>query len=346
MQNQNTRKKILTLISIVVLGFVFCSAGYAENEIEFVPGEDSGFFYIIKKGDTLWDLSQKFYNSNWDWPALWEMNPDIKNPHWIYPGRKIRIFFKEKGKLKPIIVSVKKSPPELIQPSFSLASMDRIGFIKKEAHPALGSIIREKDGREMISTGNIIYIKPTGNGEMIPGSTYHVYDTSPIEEKLNSEDKEPFTGIKHLIKASIKIIEDKGEYVSAKVTETYRAVNNNDLIMDYYDRDEVLTVEENPEPIDAKVICAEDNMLMINDLRIGFISAGSQVVKPGQIYTIKRLNENKQHKLYNSGKKDKNAIKLEDIESGKLIVLHTEDVAATVMILSSEYAIHEKDMVN
>ena len=75
-----------------------CSTGFAKdknssnNDEEFVPGTDSGFFYTIKKGDTLWDLSQKFYNSQWDWPGLWEMNEDIKNPHWIYPGKKIRIF--------------------------------------------------------------------------------------------------------------------------------------------------------------------------------------------------------------------------------------------------------------
>ncbi|MFK5953410.1 MAG: LysM peptidoglycan-binding domain-containing protein, partial [Desulfobacterium sp.] len=47
------------------------------------------FYYTIQKGDTLWDLSQKFYNSQWVWPGLWEMNHQIKNPHLIYPGNRI-----------------------------------------------------------------------------------------------------------------------------------------------------------------------------------------------------------------------------------------------------------------
>ena len=122
MQNRTIFKRIMAYFLITVFGLIVLNTTiFAETEIEFVPGEDSGFYYVIQKGDTLWDLSQKFYNSQWDWPGLWEMNDDIKNPHVIYPGKKIRIFFKEKDKLKPIIVTVKKTPPKKVQASFSFS---------------------------------------------------------------------------------------------------------------------------------------------------------------------------------------------------------------------------------
>ncbi len=345
MRNRTTLNCIIIVIITIISGIAFSSPALAKNEVEFIPGEDSGFFYIIQKGDTLWDLSNKFYNSQWDWPGLWEINDEIKNPHRIYPGQKIRIFFKEEAKLKPIIVPVKKykkeKKPEKIVPSFSFAQIDRVGFIRKKAQPALGSIIREKDGNLMISTDDIVYIKPTEKGALIPGKRYHVYTATPIKEKIHDRT---FKGVKHLIKGEIKVAEDKSDYVSAVVTDTFRDIENGDLIMEYYDRDEVLTVEEHPSPIDARLICSEDNTQMINDYRIAFIDMGRKDVKPGQIYTVMRKNETKDYSGWKPGKKK--TIPLEDLKSGKLIVLQTEDITATVMIMSSTYAIHPDDMVN
>lgn len=42
--------------------------------------------YVVKKGDTLWDISAHFLNSPWLWPHLWEVNSQVNNPHLIYPG--------------------------------------------------------------------------------------------------------------------------------------------------------------------------------------------------------------------------------------------------------------------
>jgi len=47
-------------------------------------------FHVVKKGDTLWALSQHYYGSPWAWPQVWSLNPQVENPHWIYPGDQIR----------------------------------------------------------------------------------------------------------------------------------------------------------------------------------------------------------------------------------------------------------------
>jgi hypothetical protein len=335
-------KTLITAFVLTLLGVVFYSMGFAKDEKKFIPGEDSGFYYTIKKGDTLWDLSQRFYHSKWDWPGLWEMNDDIKNPHRIYPGEKIRIFLRDKTNLKPKGIKIKKKAvPVKVEPSFSFSEMDHIGFLKKKAQSSFGSIIKEQDGNLMMSTNDIIYIKPSGKGTLVPGRIYHIFSTSIVDKKINGHQ---FKGIKHLIKAKVKVLEHKGSYVTGRITDSYRTVYEGDLIMAYHKQSPVLKVKDNPVPIDARVICSEDNNLMINDYQIAFIDIGKPHVKPGQIYTVFRKNELKDHGLWSPKKKE--AIKLENLKSGKLIVLHTEDIASTVMILSSTYAIHPDDMVN
>ncbi|MGL4206433.1 MAG: LysM peptidoglycan-binding domain-containing protein [Aeromonadaceae bacterium] len=76
--------------------------------------------YVVKKGDTLWDISGHFLKSPWLWPRLWQVNPQVRDPHWIYPGDVLhlvwvngepRLVQKHMVKLSPTVRVTPKQAP-------------------------------------------------------------------------------------------------------------------------------------------------------------------------------------------------------------------------------------------
>lgn len=49
--------------------------------------------YVVKKGDTLWDIAELFLRDAWRWPDIWYVNPQVSNPHLIYPGDELELFY-------------------------------------------------------------------------------------------------------------------------------------------------------------------------------------------------------------------------------------------------------------
>jgi len=82
----------LKLRRIVIVGgfLIFAIAlGVIAQEAQ-EPGPET-MVYIVKRGDTLWDISTRFLQSPWMWPKLWEQNRYIANPHLIFPGEPIAL---------------------------------------------------------------------------------------------------------------------------------------------------------------------------------------------------------------------------------------------------------------
>ena len=95
-------------ITVLMLFFCFALSPLAQEK------KEAEELYTVKQGDTLWEISSKFLKDPFLWPKLWQRNPYITNPHWIYPGQPIRLSpVEELKKEEPKKVVVEEKPKEV-----------------------------------------------------------------------------------------------------------------------------------------------------------------------------------------------------------------------------------------
>lgn len=302
------------------------SAAAAENEK--VIEHETGFYYTVQKGDTLWDLSHKFSDSAWLWPEMWQENSQIANPHRIYPGERIRLL-RRAGSQK---ISEKKTgvaPPtleDLIH--YDYTALDRVGFIRKQAVAPKGAIFKVLETKEMINSEDTVYIRPEGDSKLVPGKRYTIYRTlKPIRDRFTNK----YIGIQHLLTGVVEITQVQPNYAIGTVIESYRPINLEDKLMPYYRRLPEVTLKDSPKGLEGKIIEAEDHNRLIGDQMIAFIDKGKKDgVRPGQFYNVYyRVSEQLHPK-----KKDK--ILLLPVDFAELLVIHTENTTATVIVTSAD----------
>lgn len=335
----NRRTYPTIIFSVFLLMTVLVAApSPAVDQIEVVRSE-TGFYYTIQKGDTLWDLSKQFNDSPWLWPELWEGNDQITNPHWIFPGERIRLYKKSGSqtitKSEPIQpVAVAAVEPEVEKkaaaPYFVYSSINSVGFIRKPPVPAVGKIFEVQGVKVLISEGDVVYIRPADDVDpsvLIPGSRHTVFRYMPPTDARDSIET---IGTQHYILGIVEVTKKEAEMVIARVLKSFRTIRANDLLMPFNRRHHKIMLKPSTPGMDGKIITSEDHSKLTGDYTLAFIDKGRvDNIEVGQQYSIYG-----QQKLVleNSGI---SARQLPPVDFGTLLVLHTEQTTSTVVITSA-----------
>ncbi|MEN8245907.1 MAG: LysM domain-containing protein [Thermodesulfobacteriota bacterium] len=314
-----------------------CLAQEGEETVE----HEAGFYYTIQKGDTLWDLSDHFFDSPWLWPELWQENDQIPNPHRIYPGERIRLYQKEGSDTFSLTPPEKESmveesaaetemPEETVQEEtvyFLYPSMDKVGFITKDEITPLATIFDIKDNQRLVDTGDTVYMsyEEEDVDKLQRGSQFTIYrrmEPSP-DKKINRK-----YGSQYYIVGMVELTKMEPDFVVGQIVASYRSIYHNDFILPYARRSPRIPVVPSTPDIDGTVLLAEEHTKMIGDHTVAFIDKGSEDnILPGQRYSIYHRQE---------GKKGSKRILYSPIDYAEFIVLHTEKYVSTVFMTYTE----------
>jgi len=354
---ENPMKRLILLaLMIISCSFVFA------NTLTLKSGHPDS--YVVEKGDTLWDISEHFLNDPWRWPKLWGANPQIANPHLIYPGDRLTLVFIDGEPRLVVKPHIRKSPEGRIMPKNGPIPAVDLSLIRPflvqnrvvdgdwfdEQPMVMGG---ESESKYHIAN-DIIYVQD----ELTLGDKFGVYAQG--REFVNKEEGEPL-GREVILTASGRVIES-GPISKVRLLSNFRETKAGYRVLPI-EEDSLLSAYFMPRAAKletpASVIASEKKNREMGKMDVVYIDKGNEDgVEAGHVFSIFRegvgivINGDGQPVLpqdrttYESlltGISSDNAVKMPDIYRGKLMVFKVFDKTSMALIMVNERPVRVDD---
>jgi hypothetical protein len=153
-----------------------------DNEPVAVHAGPTPELHVVRTGDTLWDICTYYFNDPWQWPKIWSYNPQITNPHWIYPGDLVRLLPRGMFSEQPNPPQNAETP-EPIKPNDNIpppatrtsAGLKQTAFVEKTDLDKSIKVEGSVDEKELLAVGDSVYLGYPANNPPKVGQRYSIY---------------------------------------------------------------------------------------------------------------------------------------------------------------------------
>jgi len=333
--------KTRLLILVLALIAIPCFSIAAEKEEPVI--------YVIKQGDTLWGLSERFLQDPKYWPDMWAKNSQITNPHLIYPGQKVRVFpdrLEFVPKEQVAVAGAQKAAPavkptelmQVVAPEKSYPIYGSEGFLmEKDISPA-GTIIGINHDRIVAGIDDIVYTDiGTAQGAK-GGEKFSVYRRDvTISHPLTSE----VMGAKIIPLGSLQLTDIELRSSRAIISSSSREISPGSYLMPYKEnRRREIPLKATARDLRGYIIESFSGISIIAAGDIVYIDLGSaQGAEPGNmLYIVRDVSLDQR---YTEGRVDKLPQEL----LGAVVILETGNKVATALVVKSIDAIYKGDRI-
>lgn len=332
-------------IRLLLLALVFvapCMAPAAE--------QDEPTIYVIKKGDTLWGLSERFLKDPYYWPDMWSRNSQITNPHLIYPGQKVRVF---PDRIE-IVPGEQPAAAEAQKAAAAGKAMDIVqdvaeekrftvrgneGFLLEADLKPFGSVISVHHDRIVAGEDDIVYTDIGASQGVKGGEKFSIFrNEASVSHPLTNE----IMGSKVVPLGTLQLTDIEQKASRAIITRSYKEISPASYLMPYRnDKRREVPLKMPGRELKGYVIESYSGTNIIAAGDIVYIDLGSsQGAEPGNMLYIVRDVVPDQR--YVEGRVDRLPQEL----LGALVILETGKRTATALVVKSIDAIYKGDMID
>lgn len=207
-----------SLFAFCTIGAVIVFSAFTAYGQDIALNSDSPSVYVVKDGDTLWDISATFLQEPWRWPEIWQVNPDIVDPDLIYPGDMLTLIYvdgsprirMERGNRPTVKLSPQVREMPLLSPIPAIPRQALSGFlvsnriVDQAEFESAPYILASASGNLIMGAGHEVYARGGWNGAM---NNYEVFRLGPTYTDPLTEE---VLGQEAINLGSVSIVSDEG----------------------------------------------------------------------------------------------------------------------------------------
>src|SRR3954469_10162384 len=260
---------------------------------------DAPMNYSVKRGDTLWDISAVFLKDPWFWPEIWQINPQVENPHLIYPGDVLSLAVGAGGDAH---VFISQYSGARLQPR--LRSEDLEGPIDTMAFSAIAAFLSKPSvvtQEQVLAAPHIVAFR---DGHMIGGEGHEAY-----VRNLNAPLNQRFMGMHvgppivdfetnetvgyQAAYVATAVVNRPGEITRTVLTEGSREALRGDRLMSQ-EGEEALAFKPHASTtnIDGQIIAIADEASQVGNYQVVVLNRGQRHgLNPGAVLAVDQRGE-------------------------------------------------------
>jgi hypothetical protein len=314
--------------------------------------------YVVQRGDTLWDIASMFLRDPWYWPEIWQINPQVENPHLIFPGDVLSLAYLDDG--RPV-VQVERGPQavtagggfERLSPRVRstpleeaistipyetiAAFLSRPRLLEKDDLDDLPYIVAHREGL-MGSSGRDVYARGTDSPL---GSVYNIVELGP---ELRDPDDNDLLGYQGIYVGQGRV-DRTGDPSTIRLIDNEREAVVGNYLLEEEDVTPINFLPRAPtQQIEGRIISVLSGVSLIGQYQVVVINRGADAgLEPGHVLRVYQTGRTIRDEVGRGPFGQK--VRLPDEPAGTMMVFRTSDRISYALIMEASTAMAVLDTV-